>query len=101
MQGTVGESEGGVLIPVWPSDRPGTIERARGSLSPARGWPEVAAAVGVMTWPMERQPGPSGSGHYPVTIDLVELPAALRPGMTVRVAFGSSAAAEPARGTLP
>jgi hypothetical protein len=48
-------TEGGILIPVWPSDQPGTIERARGSLARMRNWPEVAAAVGVMLWQMERQ----------------------------------------------
>ena len=49
-------TEGGTIIPVLPSDRPGTIERARGTLAQVRSWPEVTAAVGVMNWSMEREP---------------------------------------------
>jgi ABC-type lipoprotein release transport system permease subunit len=52
-------TEGGNLIPVLPSDQPGTIEHARGTLARVRGWPEVREAIGVMNWSMEReQDGP-------------------------------------------
>ena len=46
---------GGTLIPVLPSDQPGTIDHARSTLARVRGWPEVAAAIGVMNWSMERE----------------------------------------------
>ena len=45
---------GGNLIPVLPSDQPGTIAHARGTLAQVRGWPEVSEAIGVMSWSMER-----------------------------------------------
>ena len=36
---------------------------------------------------LEPQAGTAGFEHYPVVIDLVEVPPELRVGMTVRVAF--------------
>jgi ABC-type antimicrobial peptide transport system permease subunit len=48
-------TEGGNLIPVLPSDQPGTIDRAQGVLAQVRGWPEVLEAIGVMNWSMERE----------------------------------------------
>src|SRR5262245_27550831 len=47
---------GGAVIPVLPSDQPGTIDRARGTLAQVRGWPEVAAAVGELSGALEREP---------------------------------------------
>jgi multidrug efflux pump subunit AcrA (membrane-fusion protein) len=41
----------------------------------------------VRTVALEPQPGSAGFEHYPVVIDLVEVPPELRVGMTVRVAF--------------
>ena len=46
---------GGNLIPVLPSDQPGTIDHAQSTLAQVRGWPEVSQAVGVMNWSMERE----------------------------------------------
>ena len=48
-------TEGGNLIPVLPSDQPGTIDHAQSTLARVRGWPEVAEAVGVMNWSLERE----------------------------------------------
>jgi multidrug efflux pump subunit AcrA (membrane-fusion protein) len=49
------------------------------------------------------RPAPSGGQHYPVVIDLAELPPELRSGMTVRVAFDEPStetpATTPAQGT--
>jgi multidrug efflux pump subunit AcrA (membrane-fusion protein) len=36
---------------------------------------------------LEPQPAPNGGQHYPVVVDLAELPPELRSGMTVRLAF--------------
>jgi putative ABC transport system permease protein len=47
---------GGAVIPVLPSDQPGTIDRARGTLAQVRGWPEVTAAVGELSGSLEREP---------------------------------------------
>lgn len=52
-------TQGGTLTPVLPGDSPGTIKHARNALSRLRGLPGVNAAVGVMTWSLERErPGP-------------------------------------------
>ena len=48
-------TRGGTLVPVLPSDTPGTISNARHTLAQIRGLPEVNAALGVMNWSMERQ----------------------------------------------
>jgi hypothetical protein len=45
---------------------------------------------------LEPQPALSGGQHYPVVIDLAELPPDLRSGMTVRLAFDEPAAGAPA-----
>lgn len=51
--------QGGTLIPVLPGETPGAIKHARHTLSQVRALPAVDAAVGVMTWAMERErPGP-------------------------------------------
>ncbi len=50
---------GGTLIPILPSDTPGTIKGARAALAAIRGMPGVNEAVGVMTWSLEHErPGP-------------------------------------------
>jgi putative ABC transport system permease protein len=52
-------TQGGTLIPVLPSDTPGTIKHARNVLAQVRGLPGVNAALGVMSWSLERErPGP-------------------------------------------
>jgi ABC-type antimicrobial peptide transport system permease subunit len=52
-------TEGGKLIAVLPGDTPGTIKDARHVLSQIRGLSGVNSAIGVMTWPLEReQEGP-------------------------------------------
>jgi putative ABC transport system permease protein len=48
-------TEGGTLIPVLPSDTPGTIKHGRQTLAQIRRWPEVSAALGVMNWSLERE----------------------------------------------
>lgn len=47
-------TEGGTFIPLLPGDTPGTIKQARRVLGQIRGLPDVQAAVGVMSWSMER-----------------------------------------------
>jgi putative ABC transport system permease protein len=55
-------TKGGTLIPVLPSDTPGTIKQARGTLAQIRRWPGVTAATGAMSWSLERDPeGPRRS----------------------------------------
>lgn len=46
---------GGKLIAYLPGDSPGTIKHARNTLAQIRGMGEVKAAIGTMTWPMERE----------------------------------------------
>jgi biotin carboxyl carrier protein len=50
---------------------------------------------------LEPQPAPSGGQHYPVVIDLAELPPELRSGMTVRLAFDQPATEAPAATPAP
>jgi putative ABC transport system permease protein len=47
--------EGGTIIPVLPGDNPGTIEHARHVLSQIRAAPGVSAAVGTLSWTLERE----------------------------------------------
>jgi ABC-type lipoprotein release transport system permease subunit len=47
--------QGGTLIPVFPSDTPGTVKHARHTITQIRALPEVRSALGVMTWAMERE----------------------------------------------
>ena len=93
-------TEGGKLIAILPGDTPGTIKHARATLAQVRSLPDVAAAVGLMNWTMERtREGPkvdalrerelagtvrtmaleprltaTGDEHYPVTIELLDAP---------------------------
>ncbi|MBI4491300.1 MAG: ABC transporter permease [Chloroflexi bacterium] len=48
-------AQGGTLIPILPSDTPGTIKHARNVLARVRGMPEVSAALGLMHWSMVRE----------------------------------------------
>jgi ABC-type lipoprotein release transport system permease subunit len=51
--------EGGSPIPILPGDSPGTIDYARNALARVRAAPGVRAAVGTMSWSLERErPGP-------------------------------------------
>ena len=51
--------QGGTLIPILPGDSPGTIKQARRVLNQIRALPDVGAAVGVISWSLERErPGP-------------------------------------------
>ncbi|HEY3107965.1 MAG TPA: ABC transporter permease, partial [Chloroflexota bacterium] len=45
---------GGILIGQLPGDSPGTLRDARHRLAQVRAMPEVAAAVGVLSWQLER-----------------------------------------------
>lgn len=45
---------GGTLLPVFPSDTPGTIKNARSTLAALRGIPGVKGVVGIVAWPLER-----------------------------------------------
>ena len=50
---------GGTLIPLLPSDSPGTIKHATNVLTQIRGIPGVTQAVGIISWDLERElPGP-------------------------------------------
>jgi putative ABC transport system permease protein len=52
-------TNGGVLVPLLPSDSPGTIKHASNVLSQIRGLPGVSDAVGMISWDLERErPGP-------------------------------------------
>lgn len=52
-------AQGGTLIPLLPSDSPGTIKRASNVLTQVRAMPGVTQAVGVISWELERErPGP-------------------------------------------
>ena len=52
-------TNGGTLVPLLPSDSPGTIKHASNVLSQIRGLPDVSAAVGMISWELERErPGP-------------------------------------------
>jgi biotin carboxyl carrier protein len=57
----------------------------------------------VRSTSLEPQPAPNGGQHYPVVIDLAEIPPELRSGMTVRLAFDAPSteaqAATPTRGS--
>jgi ABC-type lipoprotein release transport system permease subunit len=48
-------TQGGTLIPMLPSDTPGTIKHARHTLAQIRGIAGVHAALGVMSWSLERE----------------------------------------------
>jgi putative ABC transport system permease protein len=47
-------TRGGTLIPIFPSDTPGTIKNAGRVLSQVRSVPEVKSALGTLMWSMER-----------------------------------------------
>jgi ABC-type lipoprotein release transport system permease subunit len=47
--------EGGTLLPILPGESPGKIEHARNVLTQIRSLPGVQAAIGTMTWPVERE----------------------------------------------
>src|SRR5262245_356041 len=49
-------TQGGRLIPYLASDRPGNVKNARHVLAQVRGLPGLHAAVGVMSWSLEREP---------------------------------------------
>lgn len=52
-------AQGGTLIPLLPSDSPGTIKHAQNVLTQIRAMPGVSQAVGVISWELERErPGP-------------------------------------------
>jgi putative ABC transport system permease protein len=52
-------TQGGKLIPILPSDTPGTLKNARHTIGAIRALPGVETAVGVVSWTMERElPGP-------------------------------------------
>ena len=48
-------TEGGNPIPILPGDTPGTIESAGFTLASIRVLPAVRSAVGMLTWPLERE----------------------------------------------
>lgn len=48
-------TRGGKPIPALPGESPGTIDHARNALARVRALPDVAAAVGVVSWPLERE----------------------------------------------
>jgi putative ABC transport system permease protein len=47
-------SEGGTMVPILPSDTPGTIKHAAHVLAQVRAQPTVRSAIGVMTFTMTR-----------------------------------------------
>lgn len=47
--------EGGTLLPLLPGESPGKIQNARSKLSQIRSLPGVRAAIGAITWPVERE----------------------------------------------
>ena len=52
-------TEGGKPIPTLPGESPGTIEHAGSTLARIRALPDVGAAIGAMSWPLEQErPGP-------------------------------------------
>ena len=52
-------TSGGTLIPLLPSDSPGTIKHATSVLTQIRGLSGVTEAVGTVSWELERErPGP-------------------------------------------
>ena len=55
-------THGGTLVPLLPSDSPGTVKHATNVLSQIRGLPGVSEAVGMVSWELERErPGPKRS----------------------------------------
>ncbi|MFN8633058.1 MAG: ABC transporter permease [Chloroflexota bacterium] len=48
-------THGGTLVPLLPSDSPGTVKHATSTLSQIRGLPNVAEAVGMISWELERE----------------------------------------------
>ena len=48
-------ANGGTLVPLLPSDSPGTIKHASNVLSQVRGLPDVSEAVGLVSWELERE----------------------------------------------
>jgi ABC-type lipoprotein release transport system permease subunit len=48
-------TEGGTLIPVLPSDTPGTIKRSRQVITQIRRMPGVTTAIGIISWSLERE----------------------------------------------
>jgi ABC-type antimicrobial peptide transport system permease subunit len=52
-------TKGGTLVPTLFGDTPGTIKNGRSTLAQIRHWPGVTAALGFMTWSLQRdQEGP-------------------------------------------
>jgi ABC-type lipoprotein release transport system permease subunit len=47
-------TEGGTLVPILPSDTPGTIKHANNVLARVRALPDVQAAIGLMTFTLPR-----------------------------------------------
>ena len=48
-------TNGGKLVSFLPSDSPGTIKNANGRLSEIRRLPGVDQALGILSWPLERE----------------------------------------------
>jgi ABC-type lipoprotein release transport system permease subunit len=48
--------QGGTLIPILPSDTPGSIPHATGVIAQLRALPQVRSALGVATFSLEREP---------------------------------------------
>src|SRR3954454_12273809 len=57
-------TQGGKIVARLAGDTPGTIREATNVLAEVRAWPETRAAIGAMTWTMERQSaGPRRRGE--------------------------------------
>ena len=57
-------TQGGKIVARLAGDTPGTIRDASTVLAQVRGWPETRAAIGALTWTMERQTeGPRSRGQ--------------------------------------
>lgn len=57
-------TQGGKIVARLAGDTPGTIRDASTVLAQMRGWPETRAAIGALTWTMERQDaGPRRRGQ--------------------------------------
>jgi putative ABC transport system permease protein len=48
-------THGGTVVPILPGDQPGTIKRAAATLAEVRGLPDVGAAIGLLSWPLQRE----------------------------------------------
>jgi len=57
-------TQGGKIVARLAGDTPGTIRDGSTVLAQVRGWPEVRAAIGALTWTLERQTeGPRRRGQ--------------------------------------